>query len=278
MNLFKAAAVFDRNEQRLKERDNLKADAAAFKLAGTGFALAVEVAAFLLLAVYNASLFINSVPGWKGYLTAAIAISVESMAFYCVLSFIRTTGAHKWATGICGTLLLGFSLVHAGFSYQLSRGSLGAHGQYYIHNVAFWLMAALLILCPLALRVTHWSAKAAATHAQEQVKVSQSRAQLAAEMQIQENRLIIERARLDYYQQQIAINNEAAEKLKALAKSKQAELEALREMPEVLRKEIADQMGISIPAPASPKQTVIWQGDKQVGNGITTWPKDELGN
>ena len=266
MSFFKAAAVFDRNEQRSKEREQLKQEASTFNLAGTGFALMVEVAAFVLLAVYNASLFIQSVPGWKGYATAAIAIGVESLAFYCVLSFIRTTGAHKWATGLCGVALLAFSLVHAGFSYQLSRGSLGYHGQYYIHNVAFWLMAALLVLCPLALRVTHWSAAAAAVHAQEQVKVSQSRAKLSAEMQLQENRLIVERARLDFYQQQIAINNEAAEKLRALAKSKQAEIDALKDMPEVLRREIADQMGVALPTVSPSKPTQVWQGSQRVSN------------
>ena len=261
MNFFNASSVFARNEDRAKERDNLKAEASNFKLAGTGVALVVEVAAFLLLAVYNASLFINAVPGWKGYATAAIAVTVESLAFYCVLSFIRTTGAHKWATGICGIALLAFSLVHAGFSYQLSRGSLGASGQYYIHNVAFWLMAALLVLCPLALRITHWSAAAASAHAREQVKVSAARAKFAAEMQINESQLVLDRARLDFFQQKIAINNEAAEKLRALAKSKQAELDALKDMPEALRKEIADQMGIVLPPP---KPTVAWQGNKQV--------------
>jgi hypothetical protein len=283
MRFFNIGQAFAKERSQQKQSAALQQEAANFKLASDGgFPTIVKSGLFLLFGYYNARLFITTVPGWEGYLTAVFALAGEAMAFYCIRNYTRSAGKHKTALGAFGLLLTLFSVTHATISFfSLENHAQLAPGlKFYAERVAFPLLFGLLLVAVLTLRFTHWRAQIAAEQAVAQVQIASSRARLLADSATMRDESQLERERLAQLEEQIQIENEYLGKLQQFAQLKAREQSVLESIadPE-LRAQVAATLGLSgkqLPAlpgngvTEQPKPMVTWRGGKIV--------KDERGN
>ena len=258
---------------RLKEAEALKTESAGFQIAGNGgYIVVLKYALFVLFGFYNVRLFITTVPGWEGYLTAVFALAGESTALYCFNNYPRSTGKHKTALGVFALLLFAFSFTHASISFfKMERGNLSGPINFYCEHVAFPLLFGLLLLAAIIIPLCHWRTKVAAKQAEAMTKIESDRADLVAETAEMRNKAQLERERLTHFEEEIKLGGEYVEKLKQFGRMKRDEMEALREIPEPYRKHVADQLGLdlspvepslSLPEPTQSKPVVSWQGGK----------------
>jgi len=280
MNLFNIGRRINQESEQKRESDELKQAANNFKLATDGgFIRVVKYLLFILFAYYNARLFIVTVPGWEGYMTAFFALAGEATALYCLENFNRSSGAHQVALGAFGSLLTIFSLTHATISwFRMESGTRISSGvRFYCEYVAFPLLFSLLLLAAIVIPLAHWRRKVANAQAKAQVKIQSDMANVAAESANLRAESTLERERLAHFEERIQLGNEYVEKLRSFAKMKQSEAAALNSIadPE-LRRQVATSLGITLPdepTSAASQQTsppvVRWRGGRQV---------DERGN
>lgn len=263
------------NQQRTRqnESDTLANEAESFKTAKNGgYIVALKYALFFLFGFYNARLFIATVPGWEGYLTAAFALAGETTALWCFNNYPRSTGHHNTALGVFALLLFAFSFTHASISFfRMEHGSLSEPINFYCERVAFPLLFGLLLLAAIVIPLCHWSAKVAAEQADAQTKIETSRARLVAESAEMNNQATLERERLKHFKNEIELGNEYVGELKRFATMKRDEQAALDGIPEPLRSQIASQLGLDLPKPETKAETpstnktvVRWQGGRVV--------------
>src|SRR5262245_36213091 len=99
----------DPTQQQMREQQNR--EIRNYTLVGDGGFLSwVKVVVALLLAMWNGHLFIATIPGNMGFLTAFVAIHLEGMAFYSVHNYPRSVEKHKKALGVFAIILGSFSL------------------------------------------------------------------------------------------------------------------------------------------------------------------------
>src|SRR5262249_25543582 len=157
---FGRAMQRERDNQRQAERNELAA--VNFKLpTDGGYMLGLKYALFVLFGYYNARLFLHTVPGWEGYMTAFFALAGEATALYCLNTFTRTAGGHKTAVGLFGAALTIFSVTHATISFFRIDRHIVASGpvQFYCQRIAFPLLFGLLLLAAIIIPLTHWRKK-----------------------------------------------------------------------------------------------------------------------
>lgn len=269
MKLFNIGKKIAESQRQAKQADELKNEADSFQLAGDGgYIRILKYALFFLFAYYNARLFIVTVPGWEGYLTAVFALAGEATALYCINNFNRSSGAHQAALGVFGALLTIFSLTHATISWFRMEDSarLSTGIKFYCETIAFPLLFSLLLLAAIVIPLLHWKRKVAAEQAKAQVDIKTRRAQIVAEASNLRAESELERERLANFEEQIAIGNEYVAALSRFAKMKKAEADALAEIPDPeLRRQIAESFGATNNTPAQ-KQVVAWRGGQQVDN------------
>ena len=261
MKLFTVAKGFNREEEHSRESEQLKNEADGFKLASDGgYIVALKYALFALFGYYNARLFITTVPGWEGYLTATFALAGEATALYCFNNYTRSAGNHKKALGAFALLLFAFSFTHASISFfKMEHGSLSEPIQFYCERVAFPVLFGLLLLAAIIIPLTHWRAGVAAEQAKAKAKIEKDRASLVAESANIRSEATLERQRLNGLEEKIQIGKDYVVRLKSFAAMKNEEREVLNsiEDPE-LRKQLASAFDISETAFASastePKQ------------------------
>lgn len=264
--------LFTREQQNNQRGQQLQDEAANFKLATDGgFPSVVKYGLFLLFGYYNARLFITTVPGWEGWLTAAFALASEGLALYCIHNFTRSAGLHKAMLALFGLLLTLFSVTHATISFfalenhaQLSEGI-----QFYAQRVAFPLLFGLLLVAVLTLRFTHWNARIAAEQALAQVKIASSRARLVAESAAMRDEAQLGRERLAQMDEQIRLDGECVGKLKQRLQIKEQERQLIASISDpALREQMALELGITLPPGngAGSKPMVTWNGGKIVSD------------
>lgn len=271
MKLFNVGKAFAAQHQNERESEKIQKEADGYKLAPDGgYMTALKSALFILFGYYNARLFISTVPGWEGYMTAGFALAGEATAFYCLFNFRRSAGAHKRALIVFGVLLTLFSVTHATLSFfKMEQGRLSTRIHFYAEFVAFPVLFGLLLLTAIITPLCHWRTRVAAEQAAAQEEIQSNRARLVAQSAALKDEALLERQRLDHLRERIRIGNEYSQELKSFARMKESERAALNEIadPEV-RKEIANALGLRIEEKPT-KQTVIWRGSQKV---------DELGN
>lgn len=248
MRLFDLGRKFAESDEHFQQSKALRKEADSFELATDGgYIRWLKYALFALFGYYNARLFIVTVPGWEGWLTAAFALAGEATALYCILNFNRSAGSHKAALGVFGFLLTLFSVTHATISWfrmeehaQLSGGI-----RFYCESVAFPLLFGLLLLAAILIPLSHWRSKVAAAQAKAKVQIETERAELVAKSANMRAENELERERLASLEEKIQIGNEYATKLQQFAQMKQREIAALAGItdPE-LRRQIAATFGI----------------------------------
>ncbi len=267
MQLFKIGKAFASANQQARESEELKKEADSFQLATDGgYIKALKYCLFVLFGYYNARLFIVTVPGWEGYMTAAFALAGEATALYCINNFNRSSGKHQAALGVFGVLLTSFSVTHATISwFRLeSHSDLSGGIRFYCERVAFPLLFGLLLLAAIVVPLLHWRRKVAAEQAKAQVEIQTGRAQLVAESANLRAESQLERERLTNLEEKIRLGNEYATKLEEFARMKNREREALASItdPE-LRAQIAAAFGLT-EAPTLPKPVTVWQGGEKI--------------
>lgn len=266
MKLFNVGKAFAAQHQNERESEKIQKEADGYNLASDGgFMTVLKSALFLLFGYYNARLFISTVPGWEGWLTATFALAGEATAFYCLFNYTRSAGAHKTALGVFGVLLTLFSVTHATLSFfKMEQGRLSGRIHFYAEFVAFPVLFGLLLLASIIIPLCHWRKRVAQEQAAAQVEIQSDRARLVAESAALKNQAALERERLEHLRERIKLGNEYTVELKSFARMKQSERAALAEVsdPEV-RKEIANALGLNL-AEKPAKQSVVWQGMTKV--------------
>lgn len=272
MNLFNIGKGFAQADEHKREAAELRKEAEGFNLAGDGgYIKWLKYSLFCLFGFYNARLFIVTVPGWEGYMTAAFALAGEATALYCINNYNRSSGKHQTALGVFGVLLTLFSVTHATISWfrMENHARLSSGIRFYCEVIAFPLLFGLLLAAAIVIPFLHWRKKIATAQAKAAVEVASARAQLAADSAILKAEATMERERLESIEEKIQIGNEYVNKLQALAKMKERERAALNAIsdPE-LRKQLASEFGITLdePRPVSPDSPTVvsWRGGQQV--------------
>jgi hypothetical protein len=246
-----------RGDERTKQREE---EAQNFDLAPQGgFISIVKYALFMFFGYLNARLFITTVPGWEGWLTAGFALAGEGTALYCLRNFTRSTGAHKWALGLAGVAFTAFSFVHAVFSFfRLERNALTSDAvQFYCENVAFPLLFSMLTIAAISLPLLHWRARVAARQAKAQCDIERSRADLITETVTLQHKSEVEEARLEFFEDMIRIEEKYVAGVERFAAVKARGERAIQSItdPEV-RTQLLQALG---------RITTNSQGDKQIG-------------
>ena len=241
MKIFNVGKAFSRQQEQERESEKLKSEAEGYELASDGgYWTGLKVALFVLFGYYNARLFLVTVPGWEGYLTAAFALLGEATAFWCLHNFTRSAGAHKAALGTFGALLTIFSVTHATISFfrMESHAGFSAPLRFYCERVAFPLLFGLLLLAAIVIPLCHWRKRIAQEQAATQVDIASSRARLVGSAAALKNEALLEHERLEHLRERIRLGNEYVSELEAFAAMKAREHDALNRIgnPEV-RKE-----------------------------------------
>jgi len=264
MNISAIGKMLGRRTEQAKESEDLKAEASKFQLAtNNGYIMVLKYLLFILFGFYNARLFLTTIPGWEKYLTALFALLGECTALYCFNSYTKSTGRHKAALGIFGIALFVFAFTHASISYfKMERGDYSGPIRFYCEHIAFPVLFGLLLLAAMIIPLMHWRTRIAAAQAKAQVEIDESRAKLVAETSKMNDENQLERARIDHFNEKVKIGNEYAAELRNYAQMKQTELDALLDMPEPMRTEIANELGIDLSN--QPKPIVKWRGGKIV--------------
>lgn len=258
MQLFKISEGYDRAERQAKQSEALRKEGDSFELATDGgYIKALKYALFVLFGYYNARLFIVTVPGWEGYLTAFFALAGEATALYCWANFNRSSGHHKTALFVFGLLLTVFSVTHATISwFRLeSHSELSAPIQYYCETVAFPLLFGLLLLAAIVIPLMHWRRKVADEQAKAKVEIESKRARLVAESAALRNEVELERERLQSMEERTKLGNEFVERLRQFVKMKASESDVLASITDpVLRRQVETAFGLEAATAKDSKQ------------------------
>lgn len=274
MNFFGIGKMLTRQHEQEKASENLKTEASGFQLATDGgYIKVLKYLLFLLFAFYNARLFLTTIQGWERYVTALFALLGECTALYCFNNYTRSTGKHKIALGVFAVLLFAFAFTHASISFfRMERGDYSGAIRFYCEHVAFPTLFGLLLLAAITIPLMHWRTRIAEEQAKSQVTIASSRAKLVADAAELRDQSELERARLIHFEERIKLGNEYVDKLKGFARMKKSEREALLEIPEPLRSQIAAELGIDLADIEDEfKQTYI-------ANKPTTWPGGQRGS
>jgi hypothetical protein len=177
------------NPGQQKQREAQDAEIANYTLVGNkGWLTYCKVMVGVLLAVWNANLFVNTIPGWMGIFTAFVAVNLEATALYCVHNYTRSVGDHKTWLGRFAVILGLFSLTHAVFAILHYTGYAGENSfvSFYSHVVALPLIVLLLSVTVATLTMTHWSAAIIKELARSKINGLTNRARVLME----QNRLL----------------------------------------------------------------------------------------
>ncbi|MGH9849028.1 MAG: hypothetical protein ACREBD_04145 [Blastocatellia bacterium] len=147
-----------------QQRSAQNAEIKNYTLVGNkGWLTVCKILVCILLAGWNAHLFVRTIPGWMGIFTAFVAISVEITALYCVHNFTRSVDEHKLWLGRFAVVLGVFSLMHAVLAIVDYTGYAGADVgrviNFYSHVVALPAIVILLSVTTATLSMKHWSAE-----------------------------------------------------------------------------------------------------------------------
>jgi hypothetical protein len=195
---------------QLNSRNSLDREIRNYRLVGRGGWLTfVKIAVTVLLAAWNAHLFIQTIPGWMGYLTAATAVCLELSALYCVHNYTRSIGVHKQWLGRLAVILGLFSLIHCVAAIVIHT-NYSAHPLilFYTHVVALPCIVVLLSLFVAIVAMNHWSASLIADLAKFQMEAMSERARVLSDERRLLDRMDLVRLRASLFEQETVIKSE----------------------------------------------------------------------
>ncbi len=232
-----------------READRHKEEVAAFNLpTDGGYILFLKYCLFCLFGYYNARLFIHTVPGWEGYMTAVFALAGEGTALYCLNTYSRTAGAHKTAVGAFGLALTLFSVTHATISFFRvdQHEAASPYVRFYCERIAFPLLFGLLLAAAITIPLCHWRKKIAAEQARAQTEIETNRAKLLSEFANLDNTAELEQARVNFLERVLGIEGEYIQKIEQYALLKRREMQAIESIEDpAIREQILAFLGRS---------------------------------
>jgi hypothetical protein len=249
MNLFNIGRFFSKDRDRQRQSEAQQREAESFNLAPQGgFISVLKYALFIFFGYYNVRLFLTTVPGFEGPLTALFALFGEATALYCLRNFTRSTGRHKAALGVAGVAFTVFSVTHAVFSFFKLEQNVRTSGlvQFYCENIAFPVLFTMLVVAAIALPLLHWRTRVAAEQAKAQCEIAESRARMLAETARMRDETELEHARLGQLEERLKIETAYANKLDDFARLKARQAQTLAGIADPqLRAMIAAELGVS---------------------------------
>jgi hypothetical protein len=248
MKLFSIGQAFSTERQQQRQSNDLQNEADSFELASDGgYLTLLKGVLFALFAYYNARLFIVTVPGWEGYMTAFCALAGEATALYCINNYTRSAGVHRAGLGLFGVLLTVFSITHASISFfRMESGATSDRVRFYCENVAFPLLFSLLLLASIIIPLLHWRKMIATEQAKAAVKIASGRAHLLAESAAMRDENALERERLGQLEEQIKLESEYIGKLQQFVQLKEREKAVIESITDSgLRQQVEASMGIN---------------------------------
>lgn len=248
MKLFSIAKGFGQEEEHARESENLKNEGDNFKIASDGgYIVALKYALFVLFGYYNARLFITTVPGWEGFMTAAFALTGEATALYCFNNYKRSEGKHKTALGVFALLLLVFSFTHASISFfKMEQGNMSDGIKFYCEHIAFPLLFGLLLLAAIIIPLMHWRTGVAAEQAKAKAEIEKNRAQAVAKSANFRLEATVAREQLANLEERIGIESEYVDRLSTLGsvKKRARQVLALFDDDPELQRQLSGSFGI----------------------------------
>ena len=257
MRFFGIGQAFAKERQQQRQSEQLHNEAESFELAKEGgYWTVLKGALFLLLGYYNLRLFHVTIPGWEGWMTGVFALAAEATALYCVNNYTKSAGWHRFALGLFGALLIGFSISHATISFfrMETHGGASANVHFYCERVAFPLLFGLLVLAAVLIPLLRWRKQISAHQAKAQVRIASSRATLVAESAAMRDENALERERLKQLEEQTALEHEYLGALENMVALKQHEREIIENIADPdLREKLATKVGLTLPNSTFPK-------------------------
>jgi hypothetical protein len=174
----------------------------------------------------------------------------EAIALYCTHNFSRSADWFRWALGLSGLVLMGFSLVHGTFSILDLIGVTGITKtvRWYSHVVAFPLLAGLVGLAVIAITMTHPKNLIRLRQARSHTRVAVGRAEAASELALNRAEKVIEYARLDRIKERRRNEAEYLGEVQGLIDLEQQKREMVARISDpALRESLAREMGIDLP-------------------------------
>ncbi len=284
MRFFGIGRAFANERAQQRETEDMRDEAESFDLASDGgYWTLLKGALFILLGYYNARLFVVTVPGWEGWLTAFFALAGEATALCCVNSYTRSAGWHRAGLGLFGALLTLFSITHATLSFFRMEEHAAASSavRFYCERVAFPLLFGLLVLAAVLVPLLHWRKRISAKQAKAQVRIASSHAELLGESAAMRNESQLERERLNQLGEQMKIEREYLDQLRQFVGLKEEERAVIESITDPdLRAKIAAQIGAALPpapsqrriAPLSPARPSSWPAPGSGANNSSNTP------
>jgi hypothetical protein len=247
----------NRADEHQADKRELEAEAKQFKLPSETLPQILKYVFFAGLAVLNFRLFAHAVPGAWGIGTGIVACMAELIAVYATHNFSRSAGLFRAALGLCGALLMAFSLVHGTFSIMDLIGvkSLSRNIHFYSSTVAFPLLAALVGLSVIALTMTHPKNLVRLKQAAAHMGIVVARAEAASHMEIMRATDIIETARLNHFTERTRRHAAYLSQLQnyiSVEEKTRALISGISD-PQ-LREALAREMGIDSPQESKPRR------------------------
>lgn len=235
-----------RSDRQEVERRELEAEAKEFKLPSEFWPQLFKHVFFIGLGFLNYRLFAHAVPGAWGRATGCVAVMTEAIALYCAHNFSRSSEYFRWSLGVCGVLLMSFSLVHGTFSILdlIGVADISEAVRYYSRVVAFPTLAGLLGLSVLALTMTHPKNIVRLRQAFAHTRIAVGRAEAASELALMRASSTVEQARLDRLKERSRHESEYLSEVQKLITVEQRKRDMVNSISDpALRQALAREMG-----------------------------------
>jgi hypothetical protein len=268
-------------DQRQADRQILENEAKEFKMPSETLPQIFKYVFFIGLGFLNYRLFAHAVPGLWGQTTGVAAVMAEAIALYSTHNFSRASGAFRYALGICGALLMGFSLVHGTFSILdlIGIAEVSEAVREYSRLVAFPLLAALVGLSVIALTMTHPKNIIRLKQAAAHTAVAVGRAKAASDLELMRAQSIVDQAKLDRRREMTKREQESLLEIEKLVQIEERKYEMVAAISNPkLREELARELDITLPTSApsptfsAPAPAPAQTGQNRYNNGLPTLP------
>lgn len=258
-------AWLTRADNQQAEAGKLEAEAKDFQLPSELLPQIFKYLFFAGLGFLNYRLFSHAVPGLWGQATGCVAVMAEAIAVYATHNFSRSAGLFRLSLGVCGGVLMLFSMVHGTFSILdlIGVGDISETVRVYSRVVAFPLLAGLLGVSVVAITMTHPRNIVRLQQALAHTRIVTGRAKAASELELMRAQSILENAQLDRVRERTRREAEylaEVEKLIAVEERKRAMVAAISDPS--LRESLARELGVE----ARQAQAITGQRHVQTSN------------
>ncbi len=221
-------------DARQKEEISLNEEAQSFKMANlNNVATIAEIAVLGICGILSWKFFSNTVEGAMGYVIGSLAIILEVMAFFCWQGIPKSSGKYRMALISCAIVLTTVSATHASIEWWKHTGVIRQAAneiQFYADYLALFVLIGLIAGAAFWLKIAHWQSAISKERAKAEQRTAIARAELVgakAEMQAES---ALDRARVQFLNEQLETANEAVDAISKIALTHARAEEALSKL------------------------------------------------